>query len=214
MEVWGDTISWKFGKLLLAFVVSRHTRLYHLLAVRLPTDCLIQQGFQSMDFRMTSLYIHHPISTVPQKKTWWKRNVQRFWFFKKKRISPFLDDTLLLQNAYSATQVNSDPQGKGFLCKKKKECLLKQIGWFFIPWFMTHHFIHSALFVLVEFCPCRYETANLQWPDYGLTMIRLRAYRCNTMIIQWSCYGLALIRLHYDLTVIRLRPHNDQTTYL
>jgi len=46
---------------------------------------------------------------------------------KRKRVSPSLDDTLLFQNAYSATQVNSDPLGKGFLCKKKK-CLLKQIG--------------------------------------------------------------------------------------
>jgi hypothetical protein len=47
---------------------------------------------------------------------------------KKKRISPFLDDALLFQNAYSATQVNSDPQGKGFLCKQKKKMFTEKIG--------------------------------------------------------------------------------------
>jgi hypothetical protein len=153
MEARCDTFSWKIGKLLLTFVASRHTRLYHLLAVRLPTHCLIQQDFQSMDYRMTSLYTS-PISTVPQKETWWIRNVQRFWCFRK-QISRFLDDTLLLQNSYSATQVNLDPRGKGFLCHTKKRCLQKQIGRFFIQWFMKQRFVQYALFVGSKFFPYR-----------------------------------------------------------
>jgi len=73
---------------------------------------------------------------------------------KKERISPFLDDTLLLQNAYSATQVNSDPQGKGFLCKqtKRKDVYWNKLGDFSFRdlWctaIYTAHFLYWVSFV-------------------------------------------------------------------
>jgi len=66
---------------------------------------------------------------------------------KKKRIFPFLDDTLLLQNAYSATQVNSDPQGKGFLCKQKKKMFTET------NWVIFHSVIYDApLYTQRTFC--------------------------------------------------------------
>jgi len=133
-------------------------------------------GFPVNGLQDDILIYTSPILTVPQKKTWWIRNVQRFWFLKKKRIFPFLDDTLLLQNAYSATQVNSDPQGKGFLCKQKKKMFTET------NWVIFHSVIYDA-----------------------------PLYTQRTFCARWV---LSLQIWNSKLTVIRLWPHNDQTTYL
>jgi len=110
-------------------------------------------GFPVNGLQDDILIYTSPISTVPQKKDLMnKKKCSAILILQKNGFPLSLTKALLVlfQNAYSATQVNSDPQGKGFLCKqkKKKRCLLKQIGWFFIPWFMTQRFIYSAHFVL------------------------------------------------------------------
>jgi hypothetical protein len=65
---------------------------------------------------------------------------------KTKRISTFLDDTLLLQKAHNAAQVNSDPQGKGFPCKQKK--MFTETNWV-----IFHSLIYEApLYAQHSFC--------------------------------------------------------------
>jgi hypothetical protein len=48
---------------------------------------------------------------------------------KKEPTSRFLDDTLVFLNSYNATQVHSDPQGKGFLRKQIKKQMFTETNW-------------------------------------------------------------------------------------
>lgn len=176
-----------------------------------------------MDLRMTSLYTHHRFLQFHRKKTWWiRRNVQRFWFFKKKRIFPFLDETLLalFQNAYSATQVNSDPQGKGFLCKQKekKDIYWNKLGDFSFRdlWrnvLYTGHILYYVNFVPTDMKLWTYcdQIMALKWSDYVLTGVTLWPYSDHIMTLHWSDYTTTLQWSDYDLTVIRIWSCGDQS---
>jgi len=155
-------------------------------------------GFPVNGLQDDILIYTSPISTVPQKKDLMnKKKCSAILILqKKKRISPFLDEALLVlfQNAYSATQVNSDPQGKGFLCKqkeKKEDVYWNKLGDFSFSDLWQNVLYREHILYCVNFVPTDMELWTycdqimaLKWSDYVLTDVTLWLYSDHIMTLQ------------------------------
>jgi hypothetical protein len=166
-----------------------------------------------MDFRMTSLRTS-PIFPVRQKKSWWIRNVQRFWFLKNTDFPfPWRHITFSERSQRNAGTLRS--QSKGFLWQTKNDVYWKKLGGFSFRhlWRNASHtspFLYGVKFssqwskyslTVIRLCPHSDLSMALLWSDYVLTVIRLWPYSDQTMALQWSEQGF---------TVIRVWPHSDQ----